>query len=49
MQNHGTCSGNVTPIVLQRLAVWAVTGDVETASTRVVEKAASGSFNHTRG
>ena len=33
MQNPGPCAGNVTPRLLQRLAVWAATDNVETATT----------------
>ena len=33
MQNPGPCAGNVMPRLLQRLAVWAATDNVETATT----------------
>ena len=33
MQNPGPCAGNVTPRLLQRLAVWAAADNVETATT----------------
>ena len=33
MQNPGPCAGNVTPRLLQRLAVWVATDNVETATS----------------
>ena len=33
MQNPGPCDGNVTHRLLQRLAAWAATDNVETATT----------------